>query len=485
MTGSFHRRFWVLLASAAAGFGVWKSAPGTDLDRTAFAAVASGFANPPLFVSGQGTHAAPWTLRVFSSESKIDKRQAPVIVSLGDDLEGFFQASPPAPVDLAVILTNFQRLGAKKAATAAVLAWETPDPVGLAALDKALDRFDSLVMAAPLSRGAVASPMPSAFRRASIPLAAIHGESSVLPVVNRVPLPGVILGGETTAVGFSVLESEAPARFFPLLARWEDRVIFSFPLLTVLQRLNLPVDGVEVRLGEYLKLSPAGPVVPIDEYGRLAVPLKPISAYAEISAEALIDGGDDLFPKQAPDPVILRDDRSAAEPATRAFSRNLSAIIAAIASDEGLGHLREFPRLSRDWEIGVLSFVVVVLMVFCGVADFARCLVAFALAGVCLAAQWIGFGIASVWLPGVPVLAAIFASLVVARLIAIKPPVPAPVLVAAPIPEIAISPEPEPVPEVAKPKAPAEKAAKKAAKTPTKKAASPQAPRAKKPPSKS
>ncbi len=461
----------MLLLSAAAGFGAWRTVPGTDLDRAAFAAVASGFANPPLFVSGQGTRAAPWRLRSFSSESKTDRRQAPVIVSLGDDLEGFFQASPPAPVDLAVVLTNFQRLGAKKAATAAVLAWETPDPIGLAALEKSLDRFDSLVMAAPLSRGAVASPMPPAFRRASIPLAAIHGESSVLPVVNRVPLPGVILGGEMTAAGFSVLESEAPARFFPLMARWEDRVVFAFPLLTVLQRLNLPVDGVEARLGEYLKLSPAGPIVAIDEFGRLAVPLKPISAYAEISAEALIDGGGDLFPKQAPDPVILRDDRSAAEPATRAFSRNLSATIAAIASDEGLDHASEFPRLSRDWEIGILAFVAVVLTVFCGVADFARCLIALALAGVCLAAQWIGFGIASVWLPGVPVLAAILASLVVARLIAIKLPVPAPVLVAAPIPAIEISPEPEPVPEVAKPKAPAKKAAK--------------APRTKKPPPKS
>ena len=461
MTGTFHRRLWVLLVSAAAAFGVWKTAPGTDLDRTAFAAVASGFANPPLFVSGQGTHAAPWTLRVFSSESKTDGRQAPVIVSLGDDLEGFFQSSPPAPVDLAVVFTNFQRLGAKKAATAAVLAWETPDPIGLAALEKSLDRFESLVMAAPLSRGAVASPMPPAFRRASIPLAAIHGESSVLPVVNRVPLPGVILGGETTVAGFSVLESESPARFFPLMARWEDRVVFAFPLLTVLQRLNLPPDGVEVRLGEYLKLGPAGPIVPIDEFGRLAVPLKPISAYAEISAEALIDGGGDLFPKQAPDPVILRDDRSAAEPATRAFSRNLSAIIAAIASDEGLDHAREYPRLARDWEIGILSLVVVLLTVFCGVSVFARHLGALVLAGACLAAQWIALGIASVWLPGMPVLAAILAALVVAKLIAIKRPGPAPVPVPAQIPEIEIPPEP--VAQAPEAKAPAKKAAKKAA----------------------
>ena len=138
MIRSFHRRFWVLLVSAAAGFGVWKAVPGTDFDRSAFTAVARGFANPPLLVAGQGTQAAPWTLRTFSAESKVDPQQAALIVSLGDDLDGVFQARPPAPIDFAVIFSNFKRLGAKKAASALLLAWETPDPVGLAALEKSL-----------------------------------------------------------------------------------------------------------------------------------------------------------------------------------------------------------------------------------------------------------------------------------------------------------------------------------------------------------
>ncbi len=424
MNGPLQRRLWVLLASAAAAFGVWKMVPGSDWDRSAFAAVAGGFANPPVFISGQGTFANPWTLRTFSGHSKPDKRQAPVIVSLGDDLAGFFQSSPPAPIDLAVVLTNFQRLGAKKAATAAVLAWEAPDAIGLTALEKSLDRFESLVMAAPLSRGTVASPLPPAFRRASIPLKAVQGDGSALPQVNRIPIPGIVLGGETAAAGFSALEAESPARFPPLMARWEDRVVFSFPLVTVLQRLNLPPEGIEVRLGEYLKLSAAGPIVPIDPYGRLALPLKVISAYAEISAEALIDGGDGLFPKHAPDPVILRDDRSAAEPTTRAFSRNLSAVIAAIASEDGLATPREFRRLARDWEIGILAGVVVVLTALGSAGSFTRHLGAFLLAGACIAAQAMAFGLASVWLPGVAVLAAVVAMVIIAKLLPNKRPAP-------------------------------------------------------------
>ena len=474
----------VLLGSAAAAFGVWKFTPGTGLDRAAFVMVASGFANPPLFISGSGTHAAPWSLRTFSVDAKPDKRQAPVIVSLGDDVEGFFQSSPPAPIDLAVVFRNFQRLGAKKAATAAVMAWEEPDPIGLAALEQALDGFESLVMAAPLSRGAVSSPLPAAFRRASLALSAVHGDTSSLPVVNRVPIPGAILGGETSMAGFSILETEPSTRFSPLMARWEDRVVLAFPVLAVLQRLNLPPGGMEVRLGEFLKLGPDGPVVPIDDYGRLAVPLRPLSAYAEFAAEALIDGGDELFPKQAPDPVILRDDRTATEPATRAFSRNLSATVAALASDGGIAPVRAFPRLGWEWEIGLLSALVVALALACRASGFAWHLGACVLAGICCAAQWTGVGAASIWLPGLPALAGIFAAVAVSPF-AGRPGLAAPVAMAVEIPEVEISDEktpapPEPVVEVGVTKmSPAAKGAKKAA---TKKTAAKKAPSVRKRP---
>ena len=488
MTDRFQRWLWVLLVSAAAALGAWQWFPGTFLDRSVFAAVASGSSNGALFISGKGNREEPWSLRTFSTDRKADKREAPVIVALGDDLKGFFQSSPPAPIDLAVIFTNFHRLGAKKAATAAVFAWEKPDPIGLAALEKSLTHFDSLVMAAPLSRGVVSSQMPPAFRRTSIAVEKIRGDASALPLVNRLPIQGIILGGETTLAGFSALESEPPSRFVPLLARWEDRVVFSFSLLTVFQRLDLPLDGVEVRLGEFLKLGPAGPIVPIDEAGRLALPLKPLSPYAEISAEALIDGGDDLFPKQAPDPVILRDDQTAAEPATREFSRNLSAVIAAIASNQGLSEAQEFPRLSQDWELGILAAVVGVLILLGGAADFVRNMGALVLAGMCGAAQWIGFGVASVWLPGVPMCVAIIAAMVVYKLLAGKSREVEVALVLPPALELETPTALEVIPELADTdptvkvplKAPAKKAAAK--KTAAKKAAQPRTPRTKKPP---
>jgi hypothetical protein len=167
VSGTFHRRVGVLFATAAAALGVWKWVPGTEADRAVFETVASGLVNGPLFVSGDGSAASPWGLRAFVAEVKQDKKEAPVVVSLGDDPDGVFKSSPAAPIDMAVIFSNFQRLGATKAATAAVLAWEAPDAAELASLELVLDRFDALAMAAPLSRGPVPSPMPPAFRRAS------------------------------------------------------------------------------------------------------------------------------------------------------------------------------------------------------------------------------------------------------------------------------------------------------------------------------
>lgn len=500
MNAKYQLRLCVLLASAVATLMVWKWVPGTRLDHATFAAVARGSANGPLFISGAGSHSKPWKLQTFSSNSKPDPRQAPIIVSLGDDLEGFFQSSPPAPIDLAVIFSNFQRLGAKKAATAAVFAWEKPDPIGLAAFEKSLAGFDSLVMAVPLSRGVVAAPMPPTLRRASIPTDRIRGNPSALPLVNRLPIPGIILGGETAIAGFSVLEAEPSSRYLPLLARWEDRVVFSFPLLTVLQRLDLPLDGIEVRLGEYLKLGPSGPIIPIDSSGRLAMPVKSISAYAEISAEALIDGGDDLFPKQAPEPVILRDDQSAAEPATKAFSRGLSAAVALIASSGGLTEATEFRRLPEGWEILILSGVVLILTALCGAFRFGNHLGLTAMLGVLLTAQWVAFGLASVWLPGLPALAALLTAPAVAKLVQMRfsktvrvpasapSPGPATQVEIPPMSEIELVPESATVAKEPKPrKTPAKKAVtKKAAakKVAAKKTvATPKPARKKKPPS--
>jgi hypothetical protein len=423
----FQRRLVGFFVAVAAGCGVLNFVPGSALDRHAFTAVAQGFTNPPFFVSGEGSHAAPWQLRAPTTTTRPAPQLAPAIVSLADDPDGFFQSSPPAPIDMAVIFSNFHRLGVKDAGVACVLAWEAADAIGLAALEKSLARFDSLTLAAPLSRSAVPTPILPSFRRASLPLTAIHGDTKQLPTVNRCPIPDLILGGENARAGFSVLESEPTGNSPYLLARWEDRVIFSYPLLAVLQRLKLTPEAVEVRLGESLKLSPAGPVLPIDTYGRIVASIKPTPAHTEISAEALVNAAVGAIPENAPRPVILRDDRSAADAGTRDFSNNLSAVIQAIASEAGLGETQKFRRASLAWELGMLGAVAAILSLLSGSSSFVRNLGTLILGAACLAAQWIGLGMASAWLPGIALLAAILATSAIANLVGNSPsPTPTP-----------------------------------------------------------
>ena len=393
-------RLKVLLGAAFAALLGWWLIPGSAADRAAFSLVARAVANPPYFISGFGSRQTPWSLRTFSATAATDKRHAPLIVALGDDPQGVFQTSPPSPVDMAVVFSNFQRLGAKKAASAAVLAWDAPDVIGLTALETTLGKFDSLVMAAPVTRGASPQPIPPVFRRSSLPLSAVIGDPSMIPIVNRIPLPGVILGGTNANAGFQTIDSEKPDGPPFLLARWDDRVVFAFPLMVVLQRLEIPVDTIEIRPGSYIKLGKHGPTVPIDRHGRMTAPVARAKPYARIVAEDLIDGGDGLFPRQAPDPVILRDDRGLAEPATRQFSGSVAGVIAAIASDSGMAEPVAFPRpgIMREW-LMLAVFCVMAAMV-AGLAPLAARICYGLLGAAAVVVQFVGFGMAEAWLPG-------------------------------------------------------------------------------------
>ena len=415
MIGRIQPRFRLPLCAVAAAVLAWQLLPGSAPDRALFGLAVRGIANPPFFISGDGSRPRPWQVRTFAASPQRDPQGAPLIVSLGDDPQGVFQSSPPSPIDVAVILSNFQRLGARQLAIAAVLAWDAPDAIGLAALDKALGRFDSLVMAAPLSRGASGDVMPAAFRAASLPASRVQGGVSALPVVNRVPLGAEILGRERTLAGFQALDSEPATRFPPLLARWNERVVFAFPVLAALQRHGLPLEGVEIRLGQYLKLSPQGPIVPIDRFGRLTAPLGEVKPYADIPAENLIDGGEELFPKQAPQPLILRDDQSGADPATRAFSRRLPAMVAAIAAEGGMAPTRRFDRFSFCQDLVLLGVTLAALTVAVRLRPFARDIALGLLACAWIAAQFLTVA-AGAWLPGLAALAAIATAFGLSRL---------------------------------------------------------------------
>lgn len=415
MAGPFQRRFRIALAAGAVSLAAWAWIPGTSLDHAAFKTVCRAFTNPPYFIGGGGTHDSPWSLRGFTTGKRVDPEKAPVVISLGDDPNNIFQSSPQSPLDLAVILSNFQRHGVKRPAIAAVLAWENPDVMSLSSLEAKLGSFESITMAAPLARGAVPELIPAPFRRASIPQEKVIGDTTALPIVNRLSVSGAILGGGNCAAGFQSIDSEKPGGPPALLARWEDRVVFAFPLVAAMQYLTIAPDELEVKLGEWVKLGKNGPTLPIDRFGRLTSPLPRVEPRALIKAEDLIDAAAGILPAGEGAMFVLRDDHSAADPATRSFSNRLTPLLASITFDVGLGDPVAFHRPPAWKEWMFLGVNLLFLAWIGGRSRFQQSVGFLTVAGLVLIAQWLGAGIADCWLPGIAALGGTLAAGLLAR----------------------------------------------------------------------
>ena len=414
---SIHRPLWVLIAALAASLACWKQVPGTKADRSAFEFIAASVINPPWLVSGTGSHQEPWSLQTSTAKSSKKQIVSPAIIAIDDDPDGVFQNFPPSPIDVAVLLNNLHRLGEKNAAIAAVFAWDEPDTIGLTALAKTIGRFESVTMAAPLTRGTTSEPMPSAFLSASIPMTEVIGDSSLLPIVNRISVRGTILGRENTMAGFQSLDSQSEDEAAPLIARWDDRLIFAFPLVAAAQQLGLPINGIKVHCGSSITLSPQGPILPIDAFGRLISDASKTATPAPIPAAKLIDADTDLLQRNPRAPLIVLDARSTADPATLRFSEQVPLVVSSIVSDAGTRQAFTCKRFDTPREIAFLIALALLVSATSTLAIFPRNVMLLTIASTLIAAQFIAASLATTWLPGLAALASVAAAFIISSLI--------------------------------------------------------------------
>jgi hypothetical protein len=412
-----HRPLWVLIAALAAALACWKQVPGTRADRSGFEFIAASVINPPWLVSGTGSHDEPWSLQTSVAKSSKKQIVSPVIIAIDDDPDGVFQNFPPSPIDVAVLLNNLHRLGEKNASIAAVFAWDEPDTIGLTALAKTIGRFESVTMAAPLSRGTTSEPMPSAFLRASIPMSEVIGDSSLLPVVNRIAVRSTILGRENTMAGFQSLDSQSENETAPLIARWDDRVVFAFPLVVAAQQLGLPIDGIKVHCGSSIALSPQGPILAIDAFGRPLSDASRTSAPVPIPATKLIDADASLLQRNPRAPLIVLDARSTADSATMRFSKQVPTMVSSIVSNAGTRQAFTCKRLDYPREISFLIIFALILSATSALATFPRNVMLLTIAGSLIAAQFIAASLATTWLPGLAALASVATAFIISSII--------------------------------------------------------------------
>ncbi len=345
----------------------------------------------------------PWQ----TTETKADNNNSsvPIVISLEDDTDGIFSQSPHSPVDIAVVLDNLKKLGISKITSTTVFAWDTPDTISLAALDETFEAFDSCILATPLSRGPTSEPLPQSFRDASIPIKTIAGNAALIPVVNRIPIPGVILHTESLA-GFTSIDSEHTSDHPYLMAQWDDRIVFSLPVLAIMQHLGLTLDDLEIRMHEVIRFGNTGIELPIDEFGRLKSSHEYFAPYT-FPAAATIDADKQTFPDTY-STAILCDQRSNTSPTTLAFNQLAPAIVLQALSNEKPLPPITLSSLSSDVEILTLLGVSCCLFVISGLERMGKFI---ALVVTIIAILATHYGVAQTYLIWLPSMAALISTL--------------------------------------------------------------------------
>lgn len=398
----------IVCSSIAGGLACW-FIPESSIERQAFLFTTIPFSGSEAVIDGDGSFEKPYA---HKSTKPLDfkKINQPIDIAITDDPNRIFQSSPPSPVDFAIILKNLTRIKQESVAIGIPLTWTEPEAIPLAALDKQLDSIPHLITSAPLSRGSVPSPIPPAFRRASVPLSQLHGNTALIPVVNRIPIAGVLLGNEKSFAGFTTLESEPDRNSIPLIAIWDDRVVLSFHLLAALNHLEIPPSSIEVHLGRHIYLGKKSHYIPIDNYGRLSLfpePFKNLKSQP-FAAEDLLDATEQTFPEKSHKPVVIRNTHSAQDLPSVEFSNSLIQTITLISNPSNGFSIKYYASLTKD--VALLLIAALLCLIF-GIQNFcpgrdAR-VPLIALAAFIFILHFLVVHFTATWIPTLPALAAI------------------------------------------------------------------------------
>lgn len=407
------RRKKSILASAAVALAAWWTFPAAGIDRTLFYLTTKPIAKSGSFTSGRGTEDKPFTLHSLRDNPPDISESLPLDIVFSDESATYFESSPPSATDMAGILKSLRKLGRESVAIGIPMVWADPNVLYLTALDQQLDSFSTAITSAPLSRRPEASALPSAFRRASIPLSGIKGNSQLLPIVNYVPIPDVVLGNKNSLAGFTTLESESATDHPYLLARWDDRAVLSFHLLAALDHFHVAPSEISVHLGKWISLSPDGPFIAIDEFGRLRVrpPSYFSSLYPPVPAENLILAPDDFLAESHSGTTLIRSSISTTDPTAAAYSESLVASIAILSYPEGTIYSRRFPRLPWYADLLLIASLLSLLYGFGNYPFLSGKLPLIILAGILFVLHFILVDATSTWLPTFPLIACTLAAI--------------------------------------------------------------------------
>jgi hypothetical protein len=154
--------------------------------------------------------------------------------------------------------------------------------------------------------------------------------------------------------GFSLLENESDPgdAVQPLLARWGNRIVFSFPLAVEIAAEGLTPADVIVHVGKEIRIGKAGPVIPIDGFGHGEV--APGVEAIEAPAKRIVSEGPEP-PKSKP--LLTRDTRDDLSAADKAWSDRLAGRVQALRTATRYEPTVPLPRPDALLELLLVSLL--------------------------------------------------------------------------------------------------------------------------------
>ncbi|MEN8694433.1 MAG: hypothetical protein ACN4GG_04390 [Akkermansiaceae bacterium] len=257
---------------------------------------------------------------------------------------------PLAVTDWLFALNAVRTNGATHVTISPLLSWPDPVELELRALEHEITNFDSAALGYDLRRASAPTPFPN-YLTPSI-LTKVEGDLSTIPKVNTITIPPSITTGTQ---GFRILENAQPkiesnSMTIPLLAQWDENILPSFELASLIARTDTKPDEVKVTLGKHIQIGDSGIILPIDSSGHIIVPSDSERPGAAENLTVLTD------PEKQESPPHLLILSKASPPHLRKFSQTISHLSSRISRDH-----QSYRRLPFWAEIPFLIFFTLVL----------------------------------------------------------------------------------------------------------------------------
>jgi hypothetical protein len=186
------------------------------------------------------------------------------------------------PTQWAYFLTQIREEKEGLLVIATPLSWPQADEISLLTLDHEISQIPNLALGLTATLGTAHADLPPYLTNSTI------GKASTttlkLPQINDIPIPPSV-----TAPLFGIALDD---QFFneewqeqlkiPMLVRWDDQILPSLPLASLLAAHQLPPSGLIIDPRGYLRFGRSGTILKIDEEGKATFP-QAIPSYSSAS----------------------------------------------------------------------------------------------------------------------------------------------------------------------------------------------------------